>query len=183
MKKIFLMTLPLFLFSNFALAEDVNEKYFIAYNVSQNGMLSENLRQQTLSTEIVDEIAVLVLKNMKLDDLAFQYYQKPDLQNKLRVIVKKFILSQSAGQLFDNQTTELLNKIYTMDELKILYQHNKSVSAQKFIQANMEISILTQEHMQKIYQSKFDKTSANELNQELEKVFMNLKRSQNIINE
>lgn len=152
-------------------ANDENDKYFIAYNVSQTSKLSDILKKQMQSAVMLDQIAVETLKKIGQTQLAEQYYHRPDLQTKLRPLVQQFISSKSGSELFDEASTQLFSTIYSIEELKALYQNNKSVEGQKFINVSMGVDLSTQNYINNLYKQKFDKTSLDRLEADLDKIY------------
>ncbi len=152
-------------------ANDENDKYFIAYNASQTSRLPDVLKKQMQSDVILDQIAVEALKKIGETQLAEEYYHRPDLQNKLRPLVQNFIVSKSGSELFDEASTQLFSTIYSVEELKALYQNNKSVEGQKFINASMGVDLSTQDYINHLYKQKFDQTSLDQLEENLDKIY------------
>lgn len=162
--------LGLILASN-VFANDENDKYFIAYNASQTSKLPDFLKKQMQSTVMLDLITVETLKKIGQTKLAGEYYHRPDLQNKLRPLIQNFITSKSGSELFDEASTQLFSTIYNVEELKALYQNNKSVEGQKFISASMGVDLSTQDYINNLYKQKFDQISLDQLEIALDKIY------------
>ena len=172
MKRLFLIGALGFIFTPASYAEDANEVYFIAYNASQANKLPEVLKKQMQSTVMLDQIAVDTLKKMGQMQLAAEYYNRPDLQNKLKPLVQNYITSKNGTALFDDAGTKLFSTIYTVDELKALYQNNKSTEGQKFLNASIGVDLATQEFINTSYKQKFDQQSVDQLEVDIEKIFI-----------
>ena len=172
MKRLFLISALGFIFTTASYAEDANEVYFIAYNASQANKLPEVLKKQMQSTVMLDQIAVDTLKKMGQMQLSAEYYNRPDLQNKLRPLVQNYITSKNGTALFDDAGTKLFSTIYTVDELKALYQNNKSTEGQKFLNASIDVDLATQEFINTSYKQKFDQQSVDQLEVDIEKIFI-----------
>ena len=123
--KIILATATLLLLSNTSSADE-NENFFVAYSSAQAANLPRDLKTQMLLPTNLDAIAIKTLKNMGLNELAQQYLNRPDLQQKLRSTIQNYINSSAAESIFDDISTQLFSDIYTVDELKSLYQLNNT---------------------------------------------------------
>ena len=171
MKHLVLMGGLLYITAGTVCASEDNDKFFIAYNAAQTSKLPEVLKKRMQSTTNLDNIAVEVLNKMGKVQLAQQYYNRPDLQNKLRPLVQNAITSRAGTELIDDASTKLYSTLYSSDELKAIYQNNKLPEGQNFIQANMQVDLSVQDFINRAYKQKFDKSAIDQLELNIQNVY------------
>lgn len=151
-------------------AED-DDKFFVAYSASQASNLPDSLKRKMTSTGYLDNIALMILKQIGEEKLASEYYNQPILQDKLRKIITQYIGNGSTDQLFDDQSTQLFSSLYSIEELQSLYQLNSSTAGKAFVQNYMKAETSTQNFIDVAFKQKFDKTSSDKLEADVHNAF------------
>lgn len=165
---------------------DDNDNFFVAYSASQSSKTSDILKKKMMSLTSIDKIVVMTLKRIGQDTLAAEYFNRADLQIKLRKVVLNYLNSNSANQIFDDESTKLFNKTYSLTELQAIYQLNTSENGKAFIEKSLKIDTVTQNYMDEALKQNFDKVSFDQLETDVENVFKALsiervKTEQNVV--
>ena len=176
--KIILATATLLLLSNTSFADE-NESFFVAYSSAQAANLPRDLKTQMLLPTNLDAIAIKTLKNMGLNELAQQYLDRPDLQQKLRSTIQNYINSSAAESIFDDISTQLFSDIYTVDELKSLYQLNNTKNGKIFNDNNAIIEKKVQNFIDLSYRQQFNQAGFEKLEADIKTIVDKVKPVEN----
>lgn len=151
------------------------EDFILAYSSSQASNLPIKFKNQTLSLTSLDLIAVTTLKKMGSKEILQKYYEQPEFQKMLRLVIQNQINSSAVDFIFDDASIKLFNNLYTMEEMQALYQLNSSESGKEFIDTMEAVEQTTQNFIELGYKIQFDIESYKKLELDIKNVFKNIK--------
>lgn len=151
------------------------EDFILAYSSSQASNLPTKFKNQTLSLTSLDLIAVTTLKKMGSKEILQKYYEQPEFQKMLRLVIQNQINSSAVDFIFDDASIKLFNNLYTMEEMQALYQLNSSESGKEFIDTMEAVEQTTQNFIELGYKIQFDIESYKKLELDIKNVFKNIK--------
>ncbi|EPF74433.1 hypothetical protein, partial [Acinetobacter rudis] len=174
--KIILATMTSFLLNTSSFADE-NENFFVAYSSAQAANIPRDLKAKMLLPTNLDTIAIKTLNNMGLNELSRQYLNQPELQQKLRTVIQNYINSSAADSIFDDKSTQLFSDIYTVDELKSLYQLNNTKNGKLFNDNNSVIDKKVQSFIDISYRQQFNQAGFEKLEADIKTIVDKVKPS------